>query len=104
MRLLAHAGPPMSPDTPPDHKMFWIVEGDDKVGLIVVAPNSLLGWQHSRSHRFSDSTDILIDAQVFMKIGENDKARHCLKQIERNLPGTAAATEARRLLQVIAAR
>jgi len=101
MRLEAHAGPPMHSDTPSDHKTFWIVEGREKVGLIVVRPNPLLGWQHSRSHRFGDSMDILIDAQVYIELGENVKARYCLEQIIKNLPGTPAEKEARRLLASI---
>ncbi|MEX2176308.1 MAG: hypothetical protein WD872_18240 [Pirellulaceae bacterium] len=104
MRLQAHTGPPMDPDTPIDNKSFWIVDGGEKVGLIVVRPNSLIGWQHSRSHRFSDSTDILIDAQVYVKLGENEKARYCLEQILSNLPGTPAEKEARRLLTTIDAK
>ena len=47
MRLEAHAGPPMFPEMPSNHKTFWIVDGREKVGLIMVQPNRLLGWQLS---------------------------------------------------------
>jgi hypothetical protein len=95
--LEAHAGPPLYPDMPSNHQTYWIVDGREKVGLIMVRPNRLLGWQHSRSHRFDEPTDILVDAQVYLEVGEIQNARYFLNQIIRNLPGTLAEQEARRL-------
>ena len=72
--------------------------------LLMVRPNRLLGWQLSRSHRFDESTDILIDVQVHLELGELQNARYCLEQVIRNLPGTSAEPEARRLLATLKQR
>jgi len=104
MRLEPHSGPPIFPDMPRDHRTYWIVDGREKVGLIMVWPNRLLGWQHLRTHRFSESTDILIEAQVYLQQGDAKNARYCLEQVIRNLPGTPAEQEARRLLATLKPR
>ena len=98
MRLEEHPGPPLYPDMPQDHRSFWIVEGGEKVGLITVAPNRLLGWHLSRSHRFNDQADVLVDAKVYLSQGDNQSARYFLEQVIANLPGTPTEQEARRML------
>lgn len=98
MQLKEQPGPPLFPDTPPEAQTFWIVENGQKIGLIMVWKNGVFGWKALRSHWFSDPTDILMDAKVYIDIGEKEKARYCLEQAIRALPGTPAEQEARRLL------
>jgi outer membrane protein assembly factor BamB len=100
MHLEAHTGPSLFPDSPKDERTFWIVEGQEKIGLIMVWPNGILGWKQLRTHWFSDPTDILMDAQMYLDLGDQAKARYCLEQVIRSLPGTPAEKEARRLLNV----
>ncbi len=100
MHLEAHTGPSLFPDSPQDQRTFWIVQGQEKIGLIMVWKNGILGWKPLRTHWFSDSTDILVEAQVYLQLGDQAKARYCLEQIIRSMPGTPAEKEARRLLKV----
>jgi len=100
MRLVPHTGPPVHPDTPAEHRTFWVVEGDKKVALLVVWRKGF-GWRLLRIHWFSkgDSRDILIDAKVYLDQSDEAKARYCLEQVIANFPGTPAETEARELLK-----
>jgi hypothetical protein len=45
-----------------------------------------------------------VDSQVNLELGELQKAKYCLEQVIRNLPGTSAEQEARRLLATLKQR
>jgi hypothetical protein len=97
-RLEAYGGPPLFPDSPSKQRTFWIVNRQEKIGVVMVWPNGLFGWKLLRVHWFSDPTDILTDAKVYLKLGDEEKARYCVEQVIRSMPGTPAEREARVLL------
>jgi hypothetical protein len=98
MRLVPHDGPPLYPPPPAEQKTFWVVEGDKKVGLIVVWRRWLPGWRLLRTHWFTDSRDLLVEAKMYLDRGDKANARYCLDQIIASLSGTPAEEEARHLL------
>src|SRR5262249_39168253 len=98
VRLEEHLGPPLFPDGPKEQHTFWALDGEKKVALIMVWKNGAFGWKQLRYQGLKESTDILMDAQVYIQMGEKQKARYCLEQVIKAMPGTPAETEARRLL------